>query len=187
MRFNAFWTQSADTQTKTVHLTARKTAHTGKAFSVGQDVAHVQDGAAPCTDKVGMRFRYRVKALLTVDDADADDSSLLLENGEIAVNCAEAEIRIFGLEAGIQPFGAGMLASLPQSIKYCLPLAAVLSGCVHAFHLFLITRIITKINIAHVATFVKGIFEIFSHFFGVVNLWEEELYMLQRPGAFDII
>ena len=107
-------------------LTERK-AQAGKLIRQ----LHVQHTAAFSADKVCMRIHPGIEMLLPLHMAHRKRFPLFAEHAKIAVNRAEAEIRILPSEGGIQGLRRGMLFGSRECIKNSCTLYAVLTFDLH--------------------------------------------------------
>ena len=85
----------------------------------------IRHTAALRTDKVSMDFCSPIEALLTVDNPYTLDNSLFLEEQQIAVDSAEAQVWMLRLQRLIQPFGSRMTVRLLNHLKERLSLFAI--------------------------------------------------------------
>ena len=74
----------------------------------------VADGPAAGADEVDMGIDVAVVALDTVDGAQAADQPLLLEQGDVAVDRPEGQVRDLRLQARVHRFSRRMLVGGPQ-------------------------------------------------------------------------
>ena len=95
------------------------------------DPVQIDHCAAGGANKVTMRGRYGVEALLSVDHTNALDGPVLLKEQQIAVHGSQAEIRMGAFQRVIDPFSRGVGVGTADRGQDSFPLLAV-SGC--AFH-----------------------------------------------------
>ena len=100
----AFTAQAGEAQTAGFCAAAGVPVGIG-ADAFGNDhsrqVVHLVTAAA---DEVDMGFGICVKPFHTVDGADADHQSLLLEKSQIPVDRAQGDVRVFGFQLSVNPF-----------------------------------------------------------------------------------
>ena len=95
----------------------------------------VNNAVALAADKVWMGADDSVIALLSVYIAYADNKPVLNQHTKVAVYCAEAQLRIIGLELIVQHLSGGVLMAGTECIQQSLPLFAVLSCRLYVYQL----------------------------------------------------
>jgi len=100
------------------------------------DAIQIQNRTAGCADEVGVRFGIVVIPFQTVDDTDGLDRTFFLEHSDVPVDGAQTEIRNFGLQLLVDPFGAGVTLGSTDTVENGISLSAVFSYSLHVALLF---------------------------------------------------
>ena len=99
--------------------------------SLGADIREVQNGAAAVANKVAVGGGHGVEPLLTLHDPHALHLAGLLKKGQVAIDRAQAQVRVTGLELLVDPLGGGVTACPPDGGQDGLPLFTVANGALH--------------------------------------------------------
>ena len=105
-------------------------AHTGLCLgaqvAAGRQLGHIQNLSALGTEEMHMGLRVSVEPLHAIQGTNADDFSLLLEQGKIPINRAQREVGILRLQPGIHHLRRGVFLGLPQVGQDCVALPELL-------------------------------------------------------------
>ncbi len=124
----------------------------------------IDDRTAMITHEMRMRIDTTVEMFVTLNYTATDRGTFLFENGQIAVHGAKAQIRNFGLQTLVDPFGIRMNIRSAQQCEDRLALFAVLMYGLHRIPLYQINNKNCYYNIILISI-CKGLFFIFDIYF----------------------
>ena len=91
----------------------------------------VHHRTAGLANEMGVGFYHCVKALLSVDGADAGNHPFFLEARQIAIDCAQTEIGILRFQLLLYPVGTGVLLGRSDLIQNGFAFFAVSGSFFH--------------------------------------------------------